>query len=52
MGREEYRLKETAIPEICLYDDIVDGCHDEADLRRIGGACEMCVYLKLARDRN
>jgi len=28
-----------------LDDDIIDGCHDEADLSSVGGAGEMCVNL-------
>lgn len=36
-------LKQSAIFEIVLYDDIGDGVKDELNVVRVGGACEVRV---------
>jgi hypothetical protein len=38
-------LYETTQAQILLDDDVVHRSHDELDLVRICGACEMCVDL-------
>lgn len=41
------RLKQPAIFQIVLYDDIGDGVEDELDVVRVGGAREVRVDLLL-----
>lgn len=38
-------LDQTAHTQVLLDDDVVDGCHDEADLHRVSGAGEVGVDL-------
>lgn len=38
-------LYEAAHAQVLLDDDVVHGSHDEPDLHRVGGACEVCVDL-------
>jgi len=38
-------LYEAAHAQVLLDDDVVHGSHDEPDLHRVGGACEVGVDL-------
>jgi hypothetical protein len=38
-------LYEAAHAQVLLDDDVVHGSHDEPDLHRVGGACEVGVNL-------